>query len=232
VVVKQAAGGRKVEGLLFELFTREIRNAVVWPYAERLDPEGLRRLRGLGLNLVFFDHVPGSAAADTVSVDNAHAVTSLLARLDQRGARAPCFIGWDRAELTSNAEREAAFVAAQGAGRVVRLPWRSEVGVEQDVAAALARLPAGADGLLCGNGGIGIAAQRLALERGWSLPVVCVDDLPGAEALALDAYAQPMEALARLAWRRLVAQNRAPDAWTARTARLRGELLVRTGAPR
>ncbi len=230
VVVKQTAGRRKVEALLFEFFTRDIRNAVIWPYAERLDDEALRRLRGLGMNLVFFDHVPGSPAADAVSVYNGHAVATLLGRLRERGSRAPCFLGWDRAELTSNVEREAAFVAQEGPGRVVRLPWRSEVDVEVDVAAALARLPAGTDGLLCGNGGIGIAAQRLVDLQGRSLPVVCVDDLPGAEAMGLDAYAQPMEGLANLVWKRLFTQNRSSDDWKARTMRLRGELLVRTGS--
>jgi len=198
-------------------------------YVNVTTPEVLRRLRGLGMNLVLFDHAPACPAADAVTVDNAHAVAALLARLCDRGARAPCFIGWDRTGLTSNLEREAAFVAQAGAGRVVRLPWRAEAEVEADLSAALARLPAGSDGLLCGNGGIGIAAQRLVRAEGRALPVVCVDDLPGAESLALDAYAQPMAGLARLAWKRLVAQGREPATWSARTLRLRGELLVRSG---
>ena len=229
VVVKQAVRRRGLEALLFELLTREVRNGVVWPYAERLDPEALRRLRGLGMNLVFFDHVPGSPAADAVSVDNAHAVSTLLARLRQRGARAPCFLGWDHAGITSNTEREAAFAAQEGTARLVRLPWKAEVEVESDVAAALEALPAGTDGLLCSNGGIGVAAERLVGARRLPLPVVCMDDFPAAEGLALDAYAQPIEGLAEAVWRRLVAQNREPATWKARTVRLPGALRVRSG---
>jgi DNA-binding LacI/PurR family transcriptional regulator len=132
--------------------------------------------------------------------------------------------------LASNVERERAFAAHCGPDRIVRLPWRAEEAVEPDLAAALAGLPGGTDGLLCGNGAIGLAAARLrGVAEAWALPLVSFDDLPGADALALDVYAQPVEELAHAAWSCLVEQARRPARWKARTVRLQGA-LVRRGA--
>jgi DNA-binding LacI/PurR family transcriptional regulator len=227
IVVFKAAGGRPMEDALFRFYERNIRNIVVWPYDEVINIESFVRLRGLGMNIVIFDRIVHSGMADCVSVDNADAIKALYRHLRAKCGKCIAYIGWENDVLTSNAEREKAFIAIGGEDSVCRLPWRKEQGVDRDVAAVLRGIPRDTRGILCGNGVIGIAVGRYCAAHQRNVRVACVDDLPGAEALALTAYVQPMEALAGLAHQRLARQNAEADQWKAKTVYARGRLAVR-----
>jgi len=227
IVVFKAAGRQPIEDILFRFYERGIRNIVVWPYDEVINIDSFVRLRGLGMNLVIFDRIVHSGMADCISVDNADAIKMLYGHLQSKCGRKIVYIGWENDVLTSNTDRERAFVALGGEDSVYRLPWRKEQGVEKDVAEALKRIPDDTKGILCGNGVIGIAARQYYSLRQRDVSVVCVDDLPGAASLSLTAYAQPMEELASAAHRRLVLQNTEANTWNAKTLYLKGNLIVR-----
>jgi DNA-binding LacI/PurR family transcriptional regulator len=226
LVVFTQTGPRRLFEILFRFYQRGIRNAVVWPYDERIEGEKLSRIRGLGMNIVFFDRMPDSPAADSVSIDNAHAIRTLYRHLTEAGCASIAYVGWRNAVITSTGERERAFASLAGGAPVHRLRWRREQGVDADVGRLLEGL-AGVDGLLCGNGVIGMAVKRACLARRRKTRVACVDDLPGAAELRLTAYSQPMRALAAAAYARLAEQNRMAEAWTARICRIRGRLRAR-----
>ncbi|MBN8217488.1 MAG: GntR family transcriptional regulator [Spirochaetes bacterium] len=228
VVVKQLSRGRTIEETLFRFLEREIRSALVWPYDEDLDTGKLLALRALGMNLVFFDREISGAPVDSISVDSEHAVSALVVGLQSRGARRIAYVGWEGAVITSSAQREDAFRRRCAGSPVFRLPWRREREVDGDLRSLLAKL-SGCDALLCGNGVIGAAAARWAATRNPRMTVACVDRLPGSESLGLLAYEQPMEALAREAWKALVAQGAKPAEWKPRQLRRRGRVVSLPG---
>lgn len=227
IVVFKAAGGQPMQDTLFRFYERNIRNIVVWPYDEMINIDSFVRLRGLGMNLVIFDRIVHSGMADCVSVDNDDAIKTLYRHLQARCGKSIVYIGWENDVLTSNTEREKAFTLIRGGDSVYRLPWRKEQGVDRDVAAVLRGIPRDTQGILCGNGMIGIAVRRYCAQHERDVHVACVDDLQGAEALSLTAYAQPMEELASIAHERLSWQNAEADTWKARTVYLKGKLIVR-----
>ena len=226
VVFKQAADHTVVDSL-FNFYSRSIHNIVVWPYDELVDTDKLLRLRGLGMNLVFFDRVIDSPSVDSVSVDNAHAVETLYGHLRSRGARRIAYVGWQNEVLSSNRERELAFVRLAGSERLYRLPWNKEAGVDAQIGKLMLRIRRRADAILCGNGVIGISARRYLLQRRSSLGVACVDDLPGAAELGLTVYSQPLDRLAGMVCRRLLAQAEQASSWRAQTYLIKGTLVVR-----
>ena len=84
----------ELENCLYRLYKRGLRNAVVWLEDLPVDVEKLRRLRALGMNMVFFDSDKALPYADCVALDNALAIRTLYGELkkdvykrqDQRSA--------------------------------------------------------------------------------------------------------------------------------------------------
>lgn len=228
LVVFKAAGKQSMEDILFRFYERNIRNAVIWPYDEIIDVDAFARLRGLGMNLVFFDRVVNSGAADYVSVDNAQAVSAMHAWLRAKCRGDIAYIGWQNDVISSNRERESAFDEIAGSDLVYRLPWKRERDVDSDVADLVKGIPPGVDGVICGNGVIGIAAKKCVNILRKNIRVVCIDDLPGAEALSLTTYIQPMDKLANAVYRRLVLQSEKARAWKPKTIYIKGEIVIRS----
>ena len=74
----------ELENCLYRLYKRGLRNAVVWLEDLPVDVEKLRRLRALGMNMVFFDSDKAIPYADCVTLDNALAVRALYGELKRR----------------------------------------------------------------------------------------------------------------------------------------------------
>jgi len=92
-----------------ELVSRGIRNLVVWGMDQSLDTATFQRLRMLGCNMVFFDHLKLPGGADFVGLDNAHAVKMLLGKATEDGCRRVVFVGTEGLEVASNQSRLTAF---------------------------------------------------------------------------------------------------------------------------
>ena len=88
-----------LEDCLYRLYSKNIRNAVVWPDDRSVDQEKLLRLRSIGMNLVFFDTDVAGPYADSVFIDNVDAIRTLLER-QEREYGEYLYIGWDNLELS------------------------------------------------------------------------------------------------------------------------------------
>lgn len=227
MVVFKAVGRHTMEDILFRFYQREIRNVVVWPYDEQICDDAFIRLRGLGMNIVLFDRVTKSGIADCVSVDNADAIVTLYRHLHAKCGGDVAYIGWENNVITSNRERERAFVEITDHGLVYHLPWKRESDTDADVSKIMKRMPRSIKGVLCGNGVIGIGVKKYCISSGNRLAVACVDNLPGADTLLLTTYAQPMKKLANEAYARLLMQGKQAKRWKAETYCMKGTLIRR-----
>ncbi len=87
-----------------------VRNLIVWGCDNGIDLETFRRLRLLGINLVFFDHIMPGAIADYVSLDHEHAIALLMEKALANGCSRFVFVNTAGLEVAPNKEREYYFV--------------------------------------------------------------------------------------------------------------------------
>ncbi|MBQ9775466.1 MAG: GntR family transcriptional regulator [Lentisphaeria bacterium] len=109
VLAPPFASGRELELAAMDMVLHGVRNLVVWCGDHEVDMQIFRRLRLLGINLVFFDLVNPGEVADFVSLDNRHAVESLLEKALQDGFRKFAFLNTADLRADSNLERENVF---------------------------------------------------------------------------------------------------------------------------
>ena len=230
VLFKQIQTGERLEDGLFKLFQKNIRNAVIWLEDQAVDMEAIRRLRGLGMNMVFFDVVTPSRYADGVLLDNVDAIKTLRRDFVQRGLRAIAYVGWDSDSMQSAKEREAVFLSQHPDPVFVqRIPWGEHSNLAA-VAAQIAETTKAAklppQGILCGDGEIGVAIKKALNACGLThIAVASPDDYPESPALSISVYRQDFERMAEKTYQCLSQQNR-PD-WRASTYRIKGTLVSR-----
>lgn len=230
VLFKQIQTGERLEDRLFKLFQKNIRNAVIWLEDQAVDMEAIRRLRGLGMNMVFFDVVTPSLYADGVLLDNVDAIKSLRRTFVQRGLRAIAYVGWDSDSIQSAKEREAAFLGQHPDPVFVhRIPWSERdnlllmAGQIADVVKSSGPPP---QGIICGDGEIGVAIKKVLNSCGLeNIAVASPDEYPESPALSISVYRQDFERMAERTYQCLSQQNR-PN-WRASTYRIKGTLVNR-----
>ena len=228
VLFKQVPTSEALEASLFKLFQKNIRNAVIWLEDQPVDMEAIRRLRGLGMNMVFFDVVTRSPYADGVLLDNRDAIASLHGALRQKGASRIGYVGWDNAAVLSAHEREEAASEQKPTPAFVRrIDWRDKnrLGqIAETIAEEIKSTSTPPDALLCGDGEIGVAIRKALLSRGLdTIRVASPDEYPDSRALAINVYRQDFEKLAEQTFSCLLAQNR--PGWAASVYPIRGELV-------
>jgi DNA-binding LacI/PurR family transcriptional regulator len=232
VLFKQHSQDVTVEDSLFKLLQKNIRNVVIWLEDLKLENEYVRRLRALGMNMVFFDIVPPTPYADCVTLDNRDAVTSLYRHLNTQGFANIAYVGWDNLELSSARERENIFCELRGpADMLFHIPWaaRTDLAVLAekffDDCMGQRSFPGG---LICADGELGVALKKVLQEHGLKEPtVVSIDDFPSASELGLSVYAQPFEQLAREVTQCLLEQNLHAEQWQAAVRMVKGNFIER-----
>jgi DNA-binding LacI/PurR family transcriptional regulator len=233
VLFKQArsSGRLKIEDYLFRLFQKNIRDVILWLPGEMIEAKYLQRLRGMGMNIVFFDVVTVTPFADCVSVDNCHAIESLYKFVTSKGHQNMLYLGWDNHTLSSVREREKAFQDIAAGQRIHRLAWDQKEMISKTLAGLICELEKRREMpgcFICGDGEIGIGLQKILAEKSLSDHLaVCVDDLPEARELRLTVYAQPLQKLARQVYECLCTQNRESGIWRASNYYVKGELIIR-----
>ena len=228
VLFKQVPASEALEASLFKLMQKNIHNAVIWLEDQPVDMEAIRRLRGLGMNMVFFDVVTRSPYADGVLLDNQDAIAALYGALHKRGASRIAYIGWDNAAVLSAHERETAARAQTPAPAFIRrIDWRDKsklVRVAATIADEIKSSPTPPDGILCGDGEIGVAIRKALISRVLdSIRVASPDDYPESRALTITVYRQDFEKMAEQTFNCLVAQNQ--PGWEASVFQIGGELV-------
>lgn len=232
VLFKQVPASEALEASLFKLMQKDIRNAVIWLEDQPVDMEAIRRLRGLGMNMVFFDVVTRSPYADGVLLDNRDAIAVLYAALRKQGAGRIGYIGWNNAAVLSAQERETAASAQTPAPLFIRrIDWRDKnrLGRIAEAIADEIGTTNSPDALLCGDGEIGVAVRKALLSRGLNtIQVASPDEYPESRALGITVYRQDFEKLAEQTFSCLMAQNR--PGWSASVYPIRGELVEPTAS--
>lgn len=232
VLFMQNPQGEKVEDCLFKLYQKNIRNVVLWLEDLKIDIEYMQRLRGLGMNMVFFDIAVPSPYADCVLLDNRDAVRTLYGFLTEKGSKEIGYVGWDNNSLSSVRERESTFVELSGNNKLLyRIPWEEKPRLSALTEMFVERLKRGEhlpDGMICGDGEIGIALKKAFLAQGINeIEVATVDDFPEAKALSMSVYMQSFEQLAQKVYQCLAEQNQQAMRWKASVYPIEGKLIER-----
>lgn len=211
-----------LEDCLYQLYSKNIRNAVVWPDDQQVDAEKLLRLRSIGMNLVFFDTDDAFPYADCVYLDNEDAVRTLVQKQAVKYDRY-LYIGWDRLAISNVRKREEAFRKFCPDGQVIRVPWRRDRSVgEADIQRIERIVRKMGEGLIvCNNGELGQRTAELLRETGMSekTSLAVVDDFEGSENYAVSVYRQDLTGDAERIYRQLEEQaargrNWKPQKWT------------------
>ena len=235
VVIKQLDNDNadRLKDVLFSLFMKGIRDVVFWPYDTILEYKYIERLCGLGMNVVFFDNVRPFGYCDYVSVDNNHAIRSLFDHLRKKGSRRIAYVGWGQTDLTSNEEREKAFLEVKSERDIsLRVPWNKEkLSAAQLLEAIDIREltgKGGVDGFLCGNGHIGIILRKTLRDSGLSgIPVCSMDNFDESRELGITVYEQPFEPMGKKTFQLLRHRHKGETGWQSETHYLKGKILER-----
>lgn len=217
------------DGLFYRLVQNNIRNVVLWPQTPQVDFALLKRLRAVGMNVVFFDQAFDTDVADSVCLDNRLAVTELYGKLRETHEGEIIYLDYEGLDLPSAQERRQAFLDASGGrGRIFGVPWSPSA--EPELSKLLHQLyndgvlPAG---ILCNSGGFGAVTAKFLREKdleGARCPLATIDYTPDMDDYPMFAYAQPMRLLAEKTYQRLVAQTNQGESWVPEQLRLPGEL--------
>ena len=204
------------------MVTRGIGNLVVWGFGRDLDFQLFERLRILGVNQVFFDRVaPSGGFADFVSIDNRHAVRTLL-KYAANAWHPRRIVGIDIGglEIDSSIERRAEVdreCAKYGLPVEWRmLPWGS---AEHDKS-ILCREFGDGDVVFAVNDTIALRARRCLPD----IRIISVDGTPEAHNAGIVSYHQPIDRLAETVVAALLRQRQDGVNWKAGTYRVRGGL--------
>jgi len=227
VLFKQILPGERLEEGLFKLLQKGIRNAVIWLEDQQVDMEAIRRLRGLGMNMVFFDDVISSPYADGVLLDNRDAIRTLHRCLTGRGVASVGYIGWENNAVLSAKEREEAFLRQEPAAAFIhKIAWHDRKnlsGVAAQLAENLKSAGKPPEGIICGDGEIGVAIRKALISRGLAqIDVASPDEYPESCALSITVYRQDFQRMAEKTYACLAQQNQPP--WVAATYRIKGAL--------
>lgn len=232
VLFKQSPEYERVEDSLFKLFQKNIRNVVLWLEDLKLDSEYIRRLRGLGMNIVFFDITQPSPYADCVFLDNHDAIMTLYNYLSEKEEKNIFYIGWDNFSLSSVRERENTFNELSANNNALfHIPWQEKISLSSSMEKLTAEFSSSnylPDGIICGDGEIGIALKKTFLSQGMKdILVTSVDDFPEAKGLSLSVYMQSFDNLAKRVYQCLCEQNINSKQWKAAVYPVKGKLIKR-----
>lgn len=243
VMFKQETARARMDEPAFyqSLLARGIRDFVLWPESGFRHAELLPRLRGVGANLVFFDHVVDESSVDCVALDNQGAVVSLIQRLAEHGHTDLRFVGWSDVALSASFVRETAFRRHAGGNREITRIARfdASVDVRDQLREVLAELEAGGkmpQAFVAISHDMGKALVELLAEREGPAPMVgVVDHLEPQAGVPVVCIEQPIADMAQRVFdclrdqhgllRRSRRSQRGHRAWMGRQHLLEGQLI-------
>lgn len=216
----------ELENSLYRLYRRGLRNAVIWLEDLPVQEEKLRRLRAIGMNMVFFDSDRGYPYADCVTLDNELAIETLYKELRGRGYEKIGYIGWDKQEAYSIRMREKAYFSCAGAEAFcLRLPWKkkkeSHAALKKRFAACRDVRP---DAFICSDRECGVTAAEIIADGGMDIGLATVDELPAQLAGCAVMYRQDLYGTVEKIFTCLEEQCVSKSQWKADVYRVRGEL--------
>lgn len=231
LVFIQQSEGESIQDTLFKLLLNNIHNVVIWLDYETIEKEYIRRLRGLGMNIVFFDITVTSPYADCISLDNEDAISKLYNyALSKRGDRI-VYISRENANPSSLHEREQAYLGLSPLGLIWNFPWdyRDYLRNHTDKFIFENFIPKyRPDTAICSDGELGISLKAAMLQAGiQDVMLLSLDDFEESADLGITVYRQPYDRYAEAIYNSLAEQNFNSANWTAAMHRVKGELVIR-----
>lgn len=208
-----------------------VHDAVLWPFYGGSDEERLLRLRGIGWNIVLFDHFSNGGSADCVGLDNHHAIDALMADLRRQGCRRVQYLGWthESVPLGSTEERARAFEQCSAGFTTTSFELDRDKGQYRiEIRAIVQRLmderqmP---DAFVCVNGEVAEGLLEVLCSCEESPLVAVVDELRAPLDIQVLSIRQPVEQMASVVFDCLLKQRADGQAWKAQILRMRGVLV-------
>ena len=224
VIEPGAGNGFELTKAAVRLASGGVRNMIFWAGDTSFEEDLFRRLRVLGVNLVFFDRIrPKDGVADYVGLDNADAVTALLDEAGRSAVTEVIFCGSGDDRFCTNQERREVFVR-----ECERRHWKySFFELPEDGAPAAETLrsvsrrltPSAA--LICVNDAVALRMRDLTPG---SCRLYSIDGTEAAVSRGISSYRQPMAEMAKACLDALGRQQRLGEKWKAGEYRFKGEI--------
>jgi DNA-binding LacI/PurR family transcriptional regulator len=231
VVFIQQSEHESIKDTLFKLLQKNIHNVVIWLDYEVLNTKYIQRLRGLGMNIVFFDITVNSPYADCVCLDNRDAIYSLYQYVMEKKNKSVVYVTRENTSPSSYQERNQTFKEISPLGIVWNFPWdfknylanRTEDFIFDHLC------PTYKPGsVICSDGELGIAIKKaLISHKITDVLLVSLDDFAECAELGVTVYKQPFDLFAEKIFYCLMEQNFDNLNWKASMYRIKGELVIR-----
>ena len=232
VLFLQKPYGFSIEECIFKLYEKNVHDVVIWPEDVSLDDDIIRRLRGLGMNMVTFDTMLCTEYVDCAYLDNEHAIRTLYSYVQQQYGPKVLYIGWDNTDIFSIRQRRSAIqTIAKENATYLRIPWESRMQINDLMEEIFRRnmdLIPKVDAIMCENAELSVAAMRTLNSLHIDLPLVSVDDSVKAAQNSVTVYKQRIDLMARCVYDCLSQQNRDGISWRSKCFPIQGELIVRS----
>lgn len=229
VLYQQKPSFVSLEDCLYRLYRKGLKNLVLWKEDMEISEGALRKLKGLGMNIVLFDAVDGGGCVDAVCLDNAGAVEALLSCIKEKGCENPAYVGWDNLQIGSLKVREDTFRKLIPEGKLIHIPYRyhSRVdGIPKKLLEDAVEEVGECDGVIYAVGELGIACEGIRREKGISKPAGMIGMMPGARELGICVVEQDFQAMADQIFTCLKCQNTRESGWRAKNYRIGGNGIL------
>lgn len=231
VVFIQQSEHEPIKDTIFKLLQNNIHNVVIWLDYETLDSKYIQRLRGLGMNIVFFDITINSPYADCVCLDNHDAISSLYQYVSKKNSTGIAYISRENTFPSSYQEREHAFKEVSPLSVVWCFPWdyKNYLANHTDKFTfdyfSQTYKPGS---IICSDGELGVALKKALIQHKIDdILLVSIDDFPECAKLDMTVYKQPYDRFAQKIFYCLLEQNFNHLNWKATMYRVKGELVIR-----
>lgn len=231
VVFVQQSEHEPIKDTLFKLLLNNIHNVVIWLDYETISVEYIQRLRGLGMNIVFFDITVNSQYADCVCLDNRDAISSLYNYVASKSKMGTAYITRENTNPSSYKERERVFQDLSPLGIVWCFPWDYKnyiVNKTDKFTFDYFYRTYKPHNVICSDGELGTALKKSLIENKINdVLLVSLDDFEDCEELGITVYKQPYDRFAEKVFYCLMEQNFNYLNWKADIYRIKGRLIIR-----
>lgn len=231
VVFIQQSEHESIKDTLFKLLQNNIHNVVIWLDYETISGQCIQRLRGLGMNIVFFDITVNSPYADCVCLDNRDAISSLYQYVVKKKKKGIAYITRENTNPSSYQEREHEFQSLSPVSGVWCFPWdyKNYLANQTDKFIFDYFYQTYKPGsVICSDGELGIALKKSLIRNNINdVLLVSLDDFPECGELGMTVYKQPYDRFAERIFYCLMEQNFNHLNWKADMYRVKGELIIR-----
>lgn len=225
VLFKQKPSGQPLEECLFHIYEKDLRNVVLWLEDMEISYEALRKLRGLGMNIILFDSARKNDYADSVCLDNSDAINELVNCLRKSGCKKIGFVGWDDATVGSVKIREEEFLKFCPYGNIVRIPRKYHNHLDEleefTVRKYISRLEE-CDGILYSVGELAVPFERMKGKDAFDHSIAMIDKVPGVMGKEIFTVDQDFQKMSDKIFECLKQQNKKGGTWRAEVYQVKG----------